>query len=171
MFVCSVQTGAHTNCCFILICDAGTTRVCHSVSSTCYHVERQRGLEGASQNMADTIRFMPLKRSSFLFCVASQVVWLRNGSVYVKKTMPSAIFTSAMLVQVGKSVSLPCLARMCKWVFYFEFRFVIRAVSCSQDFEIEVIMMREFRCPNLVRYFDGTAVAKRREAFIVRIII
>ncbi len=30
-------------------------------------------------------------------------------------------------------------------------------------------MMREFRCPNLVRYFDGTAVAKRREAFIVRI--
>lgn len=29
-------------------------------------------------------------------------------------------------------------------------------------------MMREFRCPNLVRYFDGAAVAKRREAFIVR---
>ena len=29
-----------------------------------------------------------------------QVVWLRNGRAYVKKTMPSAIFTSAMLVQV-----------------------------------------------------------------------
>ena len=29
-------------------------------------------------------------------------------------------------------------------------------------------MMREFHCPNLVRYFDGAAIAKRREAFMVR---
>ena len=38
----------------------------------------------------------------------------------------------------------------------------------AQDFEIEMAMMREFRCPNLVRYFDGAVIAKRREAFIVR---
>ncbi len=38
----------------------------------------------------------------------------------------------------------------------------------AQDFEIEMAMMREYRCPNLVRYFDGAVIAKRREAFMVR---
>jgi hypothetical protein len=40
-----------------------------------------------------------------------------------------------------------------------------------QVFALEMAMLREFRCPNLVRYLDGAANAKRREAFIVRTLL
>ena len=42
-----------------------------------------------------------------------QVVWLRNGRAYVKKTMPSAMFASAMLVQVCREfIAVPIRMRM-----------------------------------------------------------
>ena len=31
-----------------------------------------------------------------------------------------------------------------------------------------MLAMRDFRCSNLVRYFDGAVIAQQREAFIVR---
>lgn len=95
------------------------------------------------------------------------MLWLRTGQTYVKKTLPSALFASDSIDEVGQEGDRALVVSAIRNGANLNI-YPLNIFPLLQVFAFEMAMLREFRCPNLVRYFDGAANAKRREAFIVR---